>query len=139
MAAVVNGLGPATDLGFANSAKVVGQTLRWAELVDEDVVSSWVHWEYCPAILGCYGALIAMIQHQPTNEALFEGRGNFGTPQDPVQFPHFTSCRLTALGERLARELLGRHPEYVHTPRFKTNTLHDSVYSLYHGILPDPK
>ncbi|MCH8152512.1 MAG: hypothetical protein IH830_09095 [Planctomycetes bacterium] len=29
-----------------------------------------------------------------------------------LAFPHFTSCRLTERGARLAEQLLERHPEY---------------------------
>jgi hypothetical protein len=46
---------------------------------------------------------------------LFEGKGNWGEPDDPNSpacKPHYKSCRLTAHGERIALELLARHPQY---------------------------
>jgi hypothetical protein len=104
-------LGPDTDLGRANSARVVGQALLWAGLIDDEVRAAWEAIEYHPAITGCYGALIGMIR-QPPGEALFQGGGDLGTPESPQAFPHFTSCRLTRRGERLARQLLAQYPEY---------------------------
>ena len=47
---------------------------------------------------------------------LFQGAGNWGVPGDsnhPPSRPHFTACRLTADGVRLARLLLEQHPEYL--------------------------
>jgi hypothetical protein len=114
MAAAAQGLGPDTNLGYANSARVVGQALRWAGLFDKEVQDAWNAMEYHPAIKRCYGALIEMIR-QPREETLFEGGGNLGTPRAPRAFPHFTSCRLTPRGEQVARDLLERYPQY-HTP-----------------------
>ena len=50
---------------------------------------------------------------------LFEGGGNWGDPDDPLQpacWPHYNSCRLTVEGERIAWELLRRFPEYLKGP-----------------------
>jgi hypothetical protein len=44
---------------------------------------------------------------------LFEGGGNWGVPGDPSRpacWPQYNACRLTTEGERVARELLDRHP-----------------------------
>jgi hypothetical protein len=118
MAAAVHGLGSSTDLRRANAAKVVGQALVWAGLVDDEVREAWRSLEGHPAIDQCYEALIRMIRrldaawaNDPT-QPLFEGMGNFGSREDPPAYPHFTSCRLTLGGEQLARELLEQHPEY---------------------------
>jgi hypothetical protein len=128
MAAAVHGLGPNTDLTRANTAKVVGQALRWAGLVDDELREAWDAMEDHPAIDQVYGALIRMtLQTQRVGpgrpperpgEVLFEGSGNWGQPGDPEcppAFPHFNSCRLTARGEQLARELLERYPQYRKT------------------------
>jgi hypothetical protein len=99
MAAADHELGPDTDLSYANCARVVARVLLWEGLVDDEILAAWAESEYHPAIARCYGTLIAMIQHQPSSEALFEGQGNLGTPESPGAFPHFTSCRLTRLGQ----------------------------------------
>ncbi len=112
MAASAHGLGPTTNLDYANTAKVVQQSLVWADVMHGDVQEAWGQCEYCPTIEECYGTLIAMIRNEPPSEALFQGQGNLGSPTEPPTFPHYTSCRLTARGARLAEQLLERHPEY---------------------------
>jgi hypothetical protein len=126
MAAAAHGLNPQTDLQYANCGKVVGQVLEWAGLVDEAVRENWNSAggvsDYHPTIRRIYGDLIRMLS-RPTREggwkpppragvALFEGSGNFGTSDNPMAFPHFTSCRLTEEGERIARKLLEQNPQY---------------------------
>lgn len=112
MAALTRGLHPKRKL-TANCAGVVGTALRWAGLVTPEVKEAWNDdFNYHPVIRDCYGILIGMIQHKPASEALFEGAGNFGTPSHPITKPHFTACRLTELGVRVAKELLEQHPEY---------------------------
>ena len=115
MAAAVHGLGPDTNLHHANAAKVVGQALEWSGLMDEIVRHQWNDFESHPAIDAYYGSLIRMIRQILPNEvlpplrpgeALFEGGGNFGTPDDPPAYAHFTSCRLTVFGDSIARGLL---------------------------------
>lgn len=119
MAAAVHKLGPMTDLGRANTAKVVGQSLLWAGMLEGETRQAWDEFEYDPVIIQVYGVLIRLIQQkdagtslQRPEELLFEGRGDFGTPEEPHAFPHFTSCRLTAHGEQLAQLLLERYPQY---------------------------
>src|SRR5262245_58466925 len=113
MAAVVHGLDSSTDLDYANASRVVGQALEWAGLMDEEVRAAWEDpgTEYHPVISRCYATLIRMIRRvdagtppERPGEALFEGSGNFGTPEKPHAYPHFTSCRLTLAGERIARQ-----------------------------------
>jgi hypothetical protein len=125
MAAAVHGLGPKTDLTFANTNKVVGQALEWAGLLVGEVRAAWENpgREYRPAIVQVYGALIRMARQihrvgpgrppERPGEPLFEASGNVGTAAKPQAFPHFTSCRLTARGEPVAQELLARNPAYA--------------------------
>lgn len=125
MAAAVQGLGPATDLGRANTARVVRQVLRWRGMSDEQIQASL--WQEPPNALTdkVYDALVRMTQEwhevgpgrapERPGPPLFEGGGNWGVPGDPEQppcMPFFNSCRLTALGERIAQQLLARNPEY---------------------------
>lgn len=111
MAAAAHGLRPGIDLR-ANCAKVVGQALVWSGGVDDSVLAAWREMNEHPLIDRFYDVLIAMIRHDPPSEALFEGIGNFGAPGRPAAAPHFTACRLTAIGERIADGLLARHAEY---------------------------
>lgn len=125
MAAGVHGLGPTTDLGLANTARVVNQVLRWRGLTPEQISAGWGDDDCDPEHDAVYAALVRMT-HQECRDgsfrpaerpgpALFEGGGNWGVPGDPdcpPCWPHFNSCRLTAEGERIARLLLEQHPEY---------------------------
>ena len=124
MAAAVHGLRSGTELGRANTARIVNQVLAWRGLSGEQVRSWWQGEECEPTHDLVYRALIRMI-HQKHREgpgrvperpgpALFEGGGNWGVPGDsgrPACWPQYNSCRLTAEGERLARLLLEGHPE----------------------------
>jgi hypothetical protein len=123
MAAAVQGLGPATDLERANTAKVVNQVLRWRGFSAEEVNAGWWDEDFAPEHGAVYEVLIGLV-YQVNNEssrhalrrgaALFEGRGNWGVPgvpNYPACSPQFNSCRLTAEGERLANELLKEQPE----------------------------
>ncbi len=124
MAAAVHGLGTGTDLGRANTARIVDQVLAWRGLSGEQVRSGCQGEECDPTHDLVYSALIRMI-HQKHREgpgrapgrpgpALFEGGGNWGVPGDPdfpACSPRYNSCRLTAEGERLARLLLEGHSE----------------------------
>jgi hypothetical protein len=125
MAAAVHGLGPATDLGRANTARVVNQALRWRGLTAEQVNAGWRDKDCDPEHEAVYAALVRMTHHacrdgsfrpgKRPGPALFEGRGNWGVPGDPEHpacWPHFNSCRLTVEGQRLAQSLLAQHPEY---------------------------
>ena len=126
MAAAIHNLGPGTDLSTANAGLVVGQALQWAGLMEGEVGKAWKNpgMEYHPAIVHVYGALIRMIHRadaeippERPGATLFEGGGNFGTPERPAAFPHFTSCRLTVDGEMIAQQLLKKHPGYLRSPR----------------------
>ena len=125
MAAAIYGLGPTADLGRANTARVVNQVLRWRGLSAAQINSGWRDEDCDPEHEAVYGALIRMTHEvhcqepgripERWGEALFEGSGNWGVPGDPDRpacWPQYNSCRLTAEGERVARELLERHPEY---------------------------
>ncbi len=115
MAAAVHGLGSDTDLGRANTARIVNQVLEWRGLSGEQVRLGWRDEDCDPFHDLVYSALIRMT-HQKHREgagraperqgpALFEGGGNWGVPGDP-DFPacwaQYNSCRLTAEGERFA-------------------------------------
>lgn len=125
MAAAVSGLGPATDLSRANTARVVNEVLRWRGLTADQIKTGWRDEDCNPEHNAVYAALVRMIHQEcwdgsfrageRPGPALFEGRGNWGVPGDPdcpPCWPQFNSCRLTAEGERLAWSLLKQHPEY---------------------------
>jgi hypothetical protein len=125
MAAVVHGMGPETDVGYANTARVVNQVLAWHGLTAEQINAGWRTEDCDPEHGAVYEALVRMTWQECRDgsfrsperpgPALFEGGGNWGVPGDPARpacWPHFNSCRLTAEGERLALSLLEQHPEY---------------------------
>jgi hypothetical protein len=125
MAATVHGRGAATDLGYANTARVVDQVLRWRGLSAEQVDSGWRTYDCDPVHEEVYYTLVRMTHQieqsgpgrapERPGVALFEGGGNWGVPGDPNNpacWPQYNSCRLTAEGERVAHELLERYPEY---------------------------
>jgi hypothetical protein len=124
MAATVQGLGPATDLGRANTGRVVNQVLCWRGLTAGEIDAGWRNEDCDPEHSAVYATLLRMTHQLYRNSivrpaegsgpALFEGGGNWGIPGDPDQqacWPQYNSCRLTAEGERVAKELLKRHPE----------------------------
>ena len=122
MAAAVHGLGPATEVRYANTARVVNLVLRWRGLAPNQINAGWRDDECDPEHDAVYEALIRMTHQlhmqgpgrapERPGPALFEGGGNWGDGDRPASWPQFNACRLTAEGERLARELLARHPEY---------------------------
>jgi hypothetical protein len=129
MAAAVHGMGPRTNLSYANTARVVDQVLRWRGLSAEEINNGWRQPECDPVHEEVYSALILMTHQKHSvgpgrapgrpGVPLFEGGGNWGVPGDPSRpacWPQYNSCRLTAEGERVARELLERHPEYRNNP-----------------------
>src|SRR5215469_10564921 len=118
MAAAVQGLGPGTNLGRANTACVVDQVLRWRGLSADEVRRGWreLDCDCDPVHEEVYASLIRMTHQVCTDgpgraperpgPALFEGGGNWGVsgdPDCPASWPQFNSCRLTAKGERVAR------------------------------------
>lgn len=112
------GLGPQTDLGRASTFKIVRQAARLAGLPDEVVRAPVEGPDWHPAIAEIYATLVRMT-HQTwidgdgraparPGPALFEGGGNWGSPDDPSDppaWPLYNSCRLTALGIQIARRL----------------------------------
>jgi hypothetical protein len=125
MAAAAEGLGPDTDLTRANTARVINQVLRWRGRSPEEACHAWREQHNDPMHEEVYAVLIRMLHQihsvdpgqtpKRVGEVLFEGSGNWGVPGEPSWppcEPEFNSCRLTHAGERLARELLERHPEY---------------------------
>ena len=125
MAAAVQGLGPRTNLIYANSARVVHQVLKWRGLSEDQLWSGWGERDCDPQHEQVFRALVRMVQMKlrggswrPAERpgvALFEGGGNWGVPGDsshPPSWPLFNSCRQTAEGKKLARKLLKEHPEY---------------------------
>jgi hypothetical protein len=75
---------------------VLGTALDWAGRLTHELRESCnddfgIH----PVVREWYGALIAMVQHQPAAERWLEGAGRFGTPAEPMALPWFTACRLT--------------------------------------------
>jgi hypothetical protein len=113
MAALIEGLGPEIEIR-ANCGRVLQRALSWAGMWSPSIRNLWLgddvqapdDWEEW------YNSLIHMIHHQPAEEALFEGGGNFGSPVDPAAYPLYTGCRLTPLGKRVAEGLLERYPQY---------------------------
>jgi hypothetical protein len=125
MAAAVNGLGPQTDLSYACTALIVLQALTWSNQNSDEIRKQWIQLEWHPALDEIYNPLVRMTHQQVRGggtraperpgPALFEGGGNWGVPGDPKRppcFPHYNSCRLTALGEEIAIGLLAEHAEY---------------------------
>src|SRR5437660_5231768 len=93
MVAAVQGMGPDTDLDYANTARVVNQVLRWRGLSAEEVRRGSRDRDCDPAHEDVYNALIRMT-HQTLRVGpgraperpgvpLFEGGGNWGVPGDP--------------------------------------------------------
>jgi len=134
MAAVVQGLGPDTDLSRANTFRVVNQALLWSGVSAEEIRRGWMELESDEqgeqresSLINdkVYDVLVRMTHQltrvgpgRPPERAgppLFEGSGNWGVPGDPscpACLPHFNSCRLTERGELIARALLEQHPEF---------------------------
>jgi len=125
MAAAVHELGQVTDLSRANTNRVVDQVLRWRGLSTEEIRSGWLEQEYGSVHAEVCDALIRMTHQthrvgpgrapERPGVPLFEGGGNWGVPGEPDRpacLPYYNSCRLTSEGERIARELLERHPEF---------------------------
>ena len=122
-AAAVHGLGPGTDLGRANSARIVDQVLLWRGLTAQQVRDGWRVTECDSAHEEVYNTLVRMIQQrqmdnsvlapQQARAALIEGGGNWGVPDDPDKppcWPQYNSCRLTPEGVRVAQHLLAVDP-----------------------------
>ncbi len=109
MAAAVQGLFGDTDLATVNTSKVVLQVLQWQNTNPEEILTGWD--KEGTANAQVYEALVELF-HRP-GEPLFEGYGNWGIPDGcPPSWPHYNSCRLTARGELIARDLLTQHPEF---------------------------
>ena len=112
MAAAAHGLGPGTNLHYANAAKVMCQALHWAGLLHGAVEESFESYDECPPVTEFYDALVSMMPQSNPVEALFEGGGNWGGPGERPASAHFTSCRLTERGWSIAQQLLERHASY---------------------------
>ncbi len=112
MAAAAHELGPRTDLGYANTVKVMRQALHWAGLLQGKIEECFESYDECPEVSQFYEVLIAMMPQSSPLEVLFEGNGNWGGPGEPRASAHFTSCRLTERGWSLASQLLERYPRY---------------------------
>ena len=112
MAAAVHKLGPKTDLSRANTMKVMRQALHWGGLFHGEIKKCFESYDECPPVAQFYEALISMMPQSRPKEVLFECGGNWGGPGERRASAHFTSCRLTERGWRLASELLERYPRY---------------------------
>lgn len=112
MAAAVHGLGPSTDLRYANTVKVMRQALHWAGLLHGEIETCFESYDECPPVTEFYDALVSMMPQSNPAEVLFECQGNWGGPGGSRAAAHFTSCRLTERGWALANELLEQHPGY---------------------------
>lgn len=101
--------GASTDLSRANTARVVDRVLAWRGLSAQQIATGWRADDCDLEHATVYAALVRMIREPRTaGSALFEGGGNWGTPDDPgapACWPQYNSCRLTEEGERLARAL----------------------------------
>jgi hypothetical protein len=109
MAAAVHGLGPETDLMYANARRVVRQALVWQGYWDQELDAVWNPYDGSPALEAVYGALLSLIK---MGEPLFEGAGNLGSDSLPSAFPDFVSCRLTTRGQAMAEQLLAEQPRF---------------------------
>lgn len=122
IAAAICDLGPNTDLGVANTYKVVRQALEWSGQ------RSYTQRNYIldstdPIVAAVYAPLVRMTHHvyhgrppERPGPSLFEGAGNWGIPgkaDEPPCDPNYNSCRLTDLGSDTARRLLDQHPEFA--------------------------
>lgn len=123
--------GPKSSLHYANTVKVVNQTLFWLGLSADEIRRGWQELDSETLdddvrIINedVYNVLIRMTRQMLRGNSwrpqdrpgvpLFEGGGNWGVPGDPNQpacDPHFNSCRLTVHGERIARKLVKRYPD----------------------------
>ena len=113
MAAAVHELGPRTNLGYANTVKVMRQAVHWAGLLQGKIEECFESYDECPEVAQFYEALIAMMPQSSPPEILFECGGNWGVgPGERRASAHFTSCRLTERGWSLASQLLERHARY---------------------------
>ena len=128
MAAAVQVSRPAGNVYKANTWRVVRQAGRWLGMSIEEANAAVHVPESHPIMLKVFEALVRMTStahdgergHAPERpgEPLFEGAGNWGQPGDPEKppaDPPYTACWLTPHGERLAQQLLERHPEYRKT------------------------
>jgi hypothetical protein len=131
MAAAVQGRTSESDIDHANTAKIVAQVLWWTRPDFEAIQERWRAADYTLSFDEVYDPLVHMTQSRlrsggfrPAKRpgpALFEGSGNWGSenwgvpgelglpPADPL----FNSCRLTSLGEQIARALLAQNPAYA--------------------------
>lgn len=101
VSAALQGYGPDWDMR-ASCAKVIALAMRWIGEFTEEAEAALSEDPDHPSIRGWYQSLIAMTRHLPSDKALLEGQGNLVLPACPA----FTACRLTALGKRVAEQLL---------------------------------
>jgi hypothetical protein len=106
MAALIHGGRPREEVR-ANCMRVIRQALVWAGLWSDEMKHGSDHTLH-PVIDDWYQTLITMTRYLPTTEALIEGHGNLALPA----FPHYTGCRLTARGRKVAKRLLAPHTEF---------------------------
>jgi hypothetical protein len=132
MAAAVQGMGPESDLTYANTARAVNQALQWRGLSAEEIRHGWHEPESHPILVEVYDVLVRMTHQmeqvgpgrapERPGTPLFEGAGNWGVPGDPdcpACWPQFNSCRLTAHGERIAQEMLSMSPARAFRMRWR--------------------
>jgi hypothetical protein len=104
MAALIHGVRPREEVR-ANCMRVIRQALIWAGLWKDGMHrGSPLH----PVVDDWYRTLIRMTQHLPASELRIEGFGKLALPA----FPHYTGCRLTPKGRKVAKRLLASHSEY---------------------------
>jgi len=106
MAALIHGARPREEIR-ANCMRVLKQALIWGGLWN-DGLQHGSDYVLQPVIDDWYQTLIKMTRYLPTTESLIEGQGNLALPA----FPHYTGCRLTAKGRKVAKRLLRSHPEF---------------------------
>jgi hypothetical protein len=106
MAAAVHRLGPGTDLGRANTARIVNEVLGWRGLNSEQIESGWRDEGPDPAHQAVYTTLVHM-----THQMDRDGPGRAPQRPGPALFEGAGNCGLTAEGERVARLLLEQNPE----------------------------
>jgi hypothetical protein len=115
VAAFIHGREPKEEIR-ANCWRVLAQAIRWAGQWNDRLEQDVRHDIDNPFVDDWYRTLIAMIGHEPANDALIEGRGNFGSETEPAADPRFTGCRATVRGRQMAENLLATQPQLFCRP-----------------------
>lgn len=122
VAALLQDKGPTSDFA-ACTGKILRQALRLSGFSLDAINELWQQAQSDintkPALVDEYYEVLIRLTdagyRKPERHQypLFEGQGNWGIPEgSPPAFPDYNACRLTFIGEEIARDLLEWHPEY---------------------------